>query len=102
MLLRLTSTQYYTCCIIFNPNTADIRAEGSLPCLSLAESEFSSLPTRCLQPEVSMSPLAFLNSSCQLAQHLGLQLPLVAGEALLLRQVQELALPQVWGEEVQC
>lgn len=65
-----------------------------------AESEFSSLPTRCLQPEVSMSPLAFLNSSCQLAQHLGLQLPLVAGEALLLRQVQELALPQVRAKAI--
>lgn len=60
-----------------------------------AESELSVLPVRCIQPDVSLTPSAFYNSSCQLADQLGLQLPHIAGEALLLREVQELGLPQV-------
>lgn len=59
------------------------------------EAEASALPVRCLQPEVSLSPIAFINRTCMLAGQLGLQLPHIAGEALLLRSVQELALPQV-------
>lgn len=66
-------------------------------CAAATEAELSALPVRCLQPDVSVSPLAFFNGTCQLAGHLGLQLPPVAGEALLMRQVQELALPQVRG-----
>jgi hypothetical protein len=50
---------------------------------------------RCLQAEVSLSPIAFLNRTCTLAGQLSVQLPHIIGEALLLRCVQELALPQV-------
>jgi len=53
------------------------------------------LPVRCIQPELSLSPIAFYNGCCQLAEQLGLQLPYVAGEALLLRTVEELGLPKV-------
>jgi len=53
------------------------------------------LPVRCIQPELSLSPVAFYNGCCQLAEQLGLQLPYVAGEALLLRNMEELGLPKV-------
>jgi hypothetical protein len=55
----------------------------------------SILPVRCLQPQLQLDPLAFCNSCCQLAGQLGLQLPQVPGEALLLRATTELRLPQV-------
>lgn len=53
------------------------------------------LPVRCLQAQLRQDPLAFCTSCCTMAKKLGLQLPRVAGEALLLRSVKELGLPQV-------
>lgn len=63
--------------------------------VGLADAESAALPVRCLHPEVLHNPLAFFNSSCRLADSVGVQLPPAAGEALLCRGVRELALPQV-------
>lgn len=65
-----------------------------LACL-LAEGESAALASRCLQATVSMSPVGLLSSACHLAAHLNLELPHIAGDALLLRGMQELGLPQV-------
>jgi hypothetical protein len=48
-----------------------------------------------LQPQLQLDPVAFCNSCCQLASQLGLQLPQLPGEALLLRATKDLGLPQV-------
>lgn len=61
----------------------------------LTEGESAALAPRCLEATVSLSPVGLLNSACQLAAHLNLELPHIPGDVLLLRQVQELGLPQV-------
>jgi hypothetical protein len=42
--------------------------------------------------------MALFSRTCHLADHLNVELSHVAGEALLLREVQELGLPQVMRE----
>ncbi|WIA17321.1 hypothetical protein OEZ85_014186 [Tetradesmus obliquus] len=77
--------------------------DGQLPFLELPHCSMqvatggvlSILPVRCLQPQLQLDPLAFCNSCCQLAAQLGLALPQPPGEALLLRTIKELGLPQV-------
>jgi hypothetical protein len=55
----------------------------------------SVLPIRVLQAQLTVNPLSFCTGCCRLAEHLDLQLPPVAGEALLLRAVMDLGLPVV-------
>jgi len=55
----------------------------------------SVLPIRVLQAQLTINPLSFCTGCCRLSEHLGLQLPPVAGEALLLRGVMDLGLPMV-------
>lgn len=63
--------------------------------LCCAERESLALHQRCLQASVTTSPTGLLNRAYSIAAHLNLELPQIAGEALLLREVQELGLPQV-------
>lgn len=53
------------------------------------------MDVRCLQATVWVSPMGIFSRTCHLADHLNVELPHVAGEALILREVQELGLPQV-------
>ncbi|KAF6256555.1 hypothetical protein COO60DRAFT_1657430 [Scenedesmus sp. NREL 46B-D3] len=77
--------------------------DGQLPFLELphlsmqvaAGDALSVLPVRCLQPQLQLGPLAFCSGCCQLSSQLGLTLPQLPGQALLMRAVKELGLPQV-------
>jgi hypothetical protein len=67
-------------------------------CCMLAEQELDALDVRCLEASVWVSPMGLFSRTCHLADHLNVELPHVAGEALILREVQELGLPQVMLE----
>eukprot|EP00775_Hariotina_reticulata_P011395 gene11395-11543_t len=80
--------------------------DGQLPFLNLptlsrelaGEQLATVLPMRVLQAQLTINPLSFCAGCCRLADHLGLKLPAVAGEALLLRGVMDLGLPKVVHE----
>eukprot|EP00879_Flechtneria_rotunda_P009276 GHRR01009711.1.p1 GENE.GHRR01009711.1~~GHRR01009711.1.p1 ORF type:complete len:399 (+),score=130.90 GHRR01009711.1:1416-2612(+) len=77
--------------------------DGQLPFLELPRlcsellsgDELLRLPVRCIQPQLMLEPLAFCSAAARLAAAVGLDLPPIAAEGLLMRAIKELALPQM-------
>jgi hypothetical protein len=67
-----------------------------------AESELLCLPIRCIQPRLVATPLSFYTSAAGLAGALGVALPAIAAEPLLLKAVKEMGLPLVRGRARAC